>query len=541
VTTAVEQSMWAHLAEMLRQRGEEEDRAEAIEAGPPTWLDPDVTIETFDPEAYLASFAGRLETSAQRSAYTRSDPLLFALLYLARHLKGPDGRTTFADPHLDWFRHALDWMRPPGEPQNWRRAYVAPRSCGKSTFWYLLIPTWAAAHGFTRFIAAFSDSATQAQTHLATLKHELDSNDLLREDYPKLCAPARRPTGTTVADNRALLYTEAGFVFAARGIDSAVLGLKVGERRPDVLLMDDVEDDESSYSAYQAEQRLRTIQDAILMLNDRARVALVGTVTMSGSIVHQLVRSNTDPNPAPWIADENFKTYHYPAIVLNDDGTERSTWPAKWSMEYLASIRHTRSYLKNFANDPLGSDGGYWTADDFRYGTVEGITGQVLSIDPAVTTKKTSDFTGLAIVGFAPARTGEPARCVVEGAWEVRLTGAPLRQHVLGLLNRWPLVRLVLVEVNQGGENWRDILHGLPVKIATVHQTVKKEVRAANVLNHYQRGRVLHATKLIRLEEQMVSFPKAPHDDMTDAVGAAVERLLATPTKHGKAETVYPR
>lgn len=550
MTTAVEQSMWAQVAELLEQRGRELERDQEIEAGPPTWLDESVAIETFDPQAYLDSFVGRLDTTAERIAYTRTDPLLFALVYLRRHLQGPDGRITFADPHLDWFRHARDWTEPVVEPREWRRAYVAPRSCGKSTMWYLLIPTWAAAHGFIRFIAAFSDSATQAETHLATLKHELDTNALLRQDFPDLCAPARRPSGSAIADNRSLLYTQAGFVFAARGIDSAVLGLKVGERRPDVLLLDDVEDDESSYSAYQAEQRLRTIQDAILMLNDRARVALVGTVTMAGSIVHQLVRSNTDPDPKQWIADENFKTFHYPAIVLNDDGSERSTWPAKWSMEYLASVRHTRSYLKNFANDPMGADGGYWTVDDFRYGTVEGITGQILSVDPAVTTKKTSDFTGLAVVSFAPGRTevdeagrrtAVPSRCVVEGAWEVRLTGDPLRTHILGLLNRWPSVRAVLIEVNQGGENWHSILHDLPVRLLTVHQTVKKEVRAANVLNYYQRGRVYHAEKLVRLEEQMVSFPKAPHDDLVDATGAGIERLLAAPSNAGKTKTEFPR
>jgi phage terminase large subunit-like protein len=189
----------------------------------------------------------------------------------------------------------------------------------------------------------------------------------------------------------------------------------------------------------------------------------------------------------------------------------------------------------------MGSDGGYWTVDDFRYGEVDGVTGQLLSIDPTVTTKTRSDLSGLAVISYIPGRTGVEPRCVVEECIEVRKTGAALRDHVLRLLDQWPGVRMVLVETNQGGENWADILHSLPVKLVTLHNTVPKEVRAANVLNHYQRGRVYHARRLVRLEEQMVSFPKAPHDDMVDAVGNGILRLMPVTPRTPKPRTVYQK
>ncbi|HWB36096.1 MAG TPA: LAGLIDADG family homing endonuclease [Rugosimonospora sp.] len=405
-----------------------------------------------------------------------------------------------------------------------------------STWWFLILVMWAAAHGHRRFAAAFADSTGQAETHLATFKGELDRNELLREDFPKLCEPARRRSGGTTADRQGMLHTRAGFTFAARGIDASNLGLKVGETRPDLILFDDVEPDESSYSEHQARKRLTTITDAILPMNLWAIVVLVGTVTMPGSVVHQLVRSLSE-TPEQWITDERFVAHHYDPIVVRDDGTERSIWPAKWPLTFLNSIRHTRSYLKNFKNDPLGSDGGYWSIDDFRYGDVDGVTGHLLSVDPAVTTKTTSDLTGIAIIGYAPARPGVEAQCVVEHAEEIRKTGAALRDHLLRLLEQWPTVRMVLVETNQGGENWLDILHDLPCRLVTVHNTAPKEVRAANVLNHYQRRRVTHRVRLVRCEEQMVSFPKAAHDDMVDAVGNGVLRLFS-PAKP-KTRTAY--
>lgn len=472
---------------------------------------------------------------AVRQTITRGRPDLFALLYLPHHLRSEatGGAITFSEVHDAWCEHACEWMRPLGGPMENRDAYVAPRDIGKSTWHFLILPLWAAAHGHVSFVAAFSDSGTQAEIHLRTLKHELDSNRLLRMDYPDLVTPARRPRGAQVADNAGMLVSKSGFIFAARGIDAGNLGIKVGERRPDLIILDDVEPGESNYSAYQAEKRLGTVRDVVLPMNVNARVTLVGTVTMPGSVVHQLVKHGrgehvTDRRGDCWICDERFSTHHHQAIVLDEDGTERSIWPARWSTEFLLSIRHTRSYLKNYANDPAGIDGAYWTAEDFRYGDLPGITRRILSVDPAVTTKKTSDFTGLAIVAYSPL-TGH---ALVEKAWSVRLTGGMLRRLLIREIeaadDRDRPISGIYVETNQGGDLWRnDVFHSMPVKVRTVHQDVKKEIRAAEALSHYQRGRVWHLVRLASAEEQMLAFPAAPFDDEVDATGSAVNLFLS--------------
>lgn len=517
---------------------------------------PAANAETFDLAGYLAQFNHLLlQDSEGRRLLTRLDPMLFGLIYLRKHLR--DRRTsavTFADAHFTWCQEALQWIRPQTEPRAHRHAYVAPRACGKTTWWFLILPMWAAAHGHARFAAAFADSGTQAELHLATFKRELSDNELLRRDFPDLCEPARRHNGKTINDSQQMLYTRSGFAFAARGIDSTSLGLKVDEVRPDLLIFDDMEPDESNYSEYQMGKRLSTVQDAILPLNEFARVVVSGTVTMPGSLIHQLVRAGQGEDPEPWIIEEKFTVHHTLPVIVRDDGSERSVWPAKWTMDFLNSIRSTRSYKKNFANDPMGLGGDYWTEDDFIYGPLEGVTFRVLSVDPAIKTKKRSDFTGLAIVGYAPARrdpsgkvdpmTGRPAvissRCVVEFAEEVKLTGKLLRRHILRILTRHPGIQAVVVEMNQGGEHWRDILHDLPCKLVLLEAGPEpKEVRAGNCVNFYQTRRVQHATKLLRLEEQQVAFPRAPHDDMVDAVTGVVNRLLAD-RKGGRVAVVRP-
>ncbi|MFE4671106.1 hypothetical protein [Streptomyces sp. NPDC056723] len=502
--------------------------------------------ETFDLTAYLARFDAKLLAEPEgRRVLTRLDPLLFALVYVRHHLRDSEGRMTFGDAHLDWCRAARAWVKPATTPAEQRDAYVAPRNMGKSTWWFLILPLWAAAHGHVRFAAAFASSATQAETHLGTFKREIDGNELLRRDFLDLCTPAKRPSGGNVADTQNMYIARNGFVFAARGIDSSNLGMKVGETRPDLILCDDIEPDESSYSIELARKRRVTLIDSILPLNVYARVVISGTVTMPGSIVHQLVKHGRGVETAEWVREEGFRAHYTPPIVQRSDGTERSVWPAKWPLAYLKSIEHTRSFAKNYANDPMGADGELWTPDDFRYpeppgplenlGGLDGadrvdpvtgldpVTHMMLSIDPAVTAKKGSDYTGIAVVSWS----AQHKRCTVHAAVGLKIQPGPLlRERVLALLDEYPQIGLVLIEVNQGGDTWQAILHGMPVKVKTVTQSENKFTRAEGVLNHYQRGRVIHARRLVEVEQQMCAFPKAPHDDLVDAVGSAVRRFI---------------
>ena len=461
---------------------------------------------------------------AGRRAIAQDNLLTFALIYLREHLVGPDGSFSLAACHREWVALA-EQMPVAAGPRAWRHAFAAPRETGKSTWWLLIIPLWLAATGRIRFIAAFADSATQAQEHLATFKREVESNVTLRRDYPGLCTPRRRRGGHGDADRREMYIAENGFVYTAKGADSKVLGIKVGATRPQLIILDDIEGDESSYSADKADKRLRTVQDAILPLNERAPVIMTGTVTMAGSIVHQLVKHASGQGDAQWITDERFIAHHHKPITRDTEGGEVSIWPEKWPLKYLHSMRHTRSYLKNFLNMPMSLDGAYWRPEHFIRGELDSPSMVVLSIDPAVSGGKKSDTTGLAILEWS--RATERAR--VAACTTVRLRGSQLRERVLSLIETHS-VTVVLIETNQGGDLWvgeGGLLAHLPVRVITVHQTRPKEVRAEDALRHYEAQRVLHARAgLDDLESNMCAFPKVAHDDDVDAVTTAIIELF---------------
>lgn len=480
--------------------------------------------------------------SAYRIERTRHDPMLFGLVYLRRHLVDEDGVVTLSDVHVAWAESAKRWAEPVG-PSDDRRCEVAPREMGKSTWHFVALPLWAAAHGHIRFVAAFADTGTQAETHLASFKSELDNNVLIRADYPDLCQPKTRGRGTVEADRVSLYHAKSDFVFAAAGMDGSNLGLKVGDARPDLIVLDDIEPHEARYSAGLARKRLDTLTSTIFPLNIRAHVAIVGTVTMQGSIIHQIVkhsRGEIDDGPEGngWVGDERIVARHWLPIETDDDGERRSVWPAKWPLDWLLSIEHTRQYAKNYANDPLGADGDYWSSDDFRPLSAEleaAVTHEVIEIDPAVTTKDSSDFTGIAAVGWSRSL----GRCAVFEVRKVKLSGKEIRRVVLGFVER-ALERghavIVRIETNQGGDLWLEILHDMPVRvIAHPAGTASKNVRAAEALHHYQTKKVEHAPGVREAEGEMVAFPRAPHDDLVDAVGAGVRYFLTPRKKRARA------
>jgi GNAT superfamily N-acetyltransferase len=504
--------------------------------------------DEFDWQAYVRQRypLDALSHSAARVRQTRRDPLLFGLTYFGHHLESEEtGHViSFSDFHLDLCTYASTWMIKSPEPMANRHGWIAPRGSGKSSWLFLILPAWALAHGHRRYVAAFADTATQAETHLKSLKIELDTNPLLRYDFSDFCKPGLRPDGRTVADDESLTVRGNGAVFMAKGIDSSALGAKLGNQRPDCLLFDDIEPDEANYSVAQKEKRLKTIVQAVFPMNTSAVVTFAGTVTMPGSVIHDLVRSVTEAGPPePWVTDEKIQVHHYPALATDaDTGQQRSTWPARWSLEHLLSIQHTRSFAMNFQNEPINPDGLYWTVDDIRYWDETGESADYLTwtrkamvIDPAVSDGKASDWSALAVGWLRPAGVSENGAghplVLVKDIRQVKATGRQLRDYALRLAEQLGVQR-VFIECNQGHSLWLDTFADFPIRVDLMHASEPKPVRAGMALNHYQATptRVIHERKFASAETQMLGFPKTVNDDQVDAVSHLTRVLLEPDT-----------
>lgn len=499
-----------------------------------------------------------LQTSPEyRRAACKLDPIRFAILYLPETVSSPDtGEITFSPVHEEWAELAKMWARPgPRKRAENRHAVIAPRNLGKTSWWYLIFPIWWAAYGYSSFTVAYANADSQAQNHLRTFRKELDENQRLREDFPSLCEPKRRVRGMADGDSAGARFCGNGFVFIAKGIDSQSLGLKVGNLRPDTIVLDDAEPDAANYSPYMKAQRLSSIQNAILPQNAVANVVWTGTVTMHGSCVHDLVRCAKGETAAElgWVQEERFQVHHHKPFVTNPEtGEESSVWPANpvFELSEMQAIRHTAQFRLNFENDPMGAAGLLWQPGDIRFANFPCDGGTYISVDPIVSKNNMrSDLTGVAVVGCASPVADDagnvlhPRRCLVKFAAGVRLTGKELKRYLEGVLELHPEASVLLVETNQGGALFEEAFEDLPIKVITFKSTEPKEVRAGRLLSLYQyrpEALIYHTERFAQAETEMYSYPNMG-DDITDAISAAALRWLV-PEKRTRARMgiVYP-
>ncbi len=469
-----------------------------------------------------------LEHTEGRRLLTENDPLLFAAIYLPHKLKPPgSNEVTLNQFHLDICEYAkTEWTGPLQKAGDSRNCFIAPRSCGKSTWIFHILPIWVAAHDHRKYIVAFSDSEDQAIAWLRNFKMELDANSLLQQDYPALCDTYKKTERhRAYMDNRNATQRGNGFTFQAKGVDSAILGANIGGRRPDVILFDDVEPPESNYGPTELKKRKSTILTTHFYLNTFANVVFVGTTTMQGSLLDQMRKVGIeaesfkgDPDTFKgaldpelrWVADARIKTHYYPAIIL-EDGVEQSMWPEMWPLEDWDDVRGTREFQMNMMNRPVSGDEGYWTEDDITLDRTE-YNKTYLSIDPAVTTARRSDFTALAVISV-----GQDGRLYVRHAEQIKGESDAIIEKAVQLSEEFN-VGLVIVETNQGGNLWRQIFAKMHMPVRYVQQRTKKEVRIAQVADMYKKDRIRHSKHHPALEEQMLAYPNVTHDDLVDAV-----------------------
>jgi len=201
-------------------------------------------------------------------------------------------------------------------------ALAMPRGEGKTTMCERAV-LWAALYGYRKFIVIIGATETAAIELMDTVKAELESNDLLFEDFPEVCYPIRRLEGINNRASGQLLNGErtqiswcgteivlptvkdapsSGVIILSVGITGRVRGMKRKvngkDVRPELVVIDDPQTRESAESAEQCAKRLRTIKGDILGLagpGKKISGVMPCTVISPDDVADQIL--NRDKNP----------------------------------------------------------------------------------------------------------------------------------------------------------------------------------------------------------------------------------------------------
>lgn len=216
--------------------------------------------------------------------------------------------------------HRICWQRVTSKHP--KVAIAAPRGHAKSTAITFAYALAGCLFGEFSFPVIFSKTYTIAVEFLRTITMELQDNDLLSSTFgfSKLIKDS---------ENDKIFEFENGYQFRvmAMGMDQPVRGLKWGSRRPDVMLLDDIEDDEEVLNDERREKLLNKLLQAIIPAGSpKTKYRMVGTVLHRSSALETLLKSKV------------WDTLRFEACD-EDCSPESILWPEMYDQTMLLSIK----------------------------------------------------------------------------------------------------------------------------------------------------------------------------------------------------------
>lgn len=222
---------------------------------------------------------------------------------------------------------------------------MAFRGSAKSTILSQSLPMWTITGKLQKkFILLVSQTQTQARLHLTNIKQELESNELLKKDI----GPFQNIDDEWSSSSIVIPKYEARI--SAVSIDQSMRGVRHHQYRPDLIILDDIED---LASVKTKEQRDKTYDwvmgDVIPAGNEKTKIVIVGNLLHDDSVQMRIAEHIQNGQ-----IDGVFKEYRL--LGENKEPTWKSRFPDMEAINQLrkrvpSEIAWQREYLLTLVAD----------------------------------------------------------------------------------------------------------------------------------------------------------------------------------------------
>lgn len=428
-------------------------------------------------------------------------------------------------------------------PAGQRDAIAAPRGEAKSTKVSMSFVLWCVVNKLKHYILMFMDAFEQAAEMLEAVKAELDANPRLASDFPEAAGRGR-------VWRVGVILTANDIKIEAFGIGKRVRGRRHGPFRPDLALLDDIENDENAATPAQRDKLQRYVTKAVLSLgpvDDSMDAVIVGTVlgfdsVLSRFLKHPMWHSKVFKAILQWpdrmdlwerfeelllgaeTPDEGLAAAmaYYGERQMEMEAGARVSWPAVRPLVKLM-IKRARDGHDAFdseqQNDPSAGDEAifsnsihFWVdriAEWVFFGACDPSMGRLgTSRDPsAVLVGGYQRVKGILDVVHAGIRKRVPDKIISD------IIDAQ-REFVCKV---WGFEAVVFAEFIRTELVKRSAAEGVPVPARPLVPIADKELRIESLQPHMANGLLRLHRSQTTLIDQFKHYPKADHDDGPDA------------------------
>ena len=397
---------------------------------------------------------------------------------------------------------------------------AAPRGHAKTTvtsFFYVL---YCLLYGIKKNVILVSATEDLATKFLRRIRDELEVNPKIKWLF-----------GNQKTDkwSEKELHLANGAVIYAKGRGGQVRGLIAGSTRPDLVVIDDLEDDELVRSELRRLDLEEWFNGDLLPTLDPK----MGQLIFIGTILHQdsLLNRVLDPDLYP-----DFETRRYSAI--QEDGTP--LWPERFSQEELDRIKESyiargklASFYMEYMNDPMPTEDAVFKQEYFQFFDDMPWDCRVeMFVDlGGGSIKKSADDSSFVVLGtssegemyvtdyvskqmgtdtdkiidtlFALSHEHKVSKIYIEKTVATNMLIASLER---AMKKRGKYLNIDYVAPTRGsGDRRGNMSDGKYQRIAAMEAAFKL-------------GRIKIRKWMTKLQEQLIAFPRGKHDDLIDAL-----------------------
>lgn len=453
----------------------------------------------------------------------------FCYTYLPHYFKGE------SSAFHDWvYGNVLPLVR--ADRGHWVNI-SAPRGEAKSTLITQALTLYCVVTGAKHFMPIVMDSFDQAATMLEAIRVELESNPRLTMDFPLA-------TGAGRVWNVGVLVTANNIKIQAFGSGKKMRGLRHGPHRPDLVILDDIENDENVSNPKQRDKLTNWLKKVVIPLgppDGTMDILYLNTILHYDSVANRTHRS-------PLWKSVKFKAIiDWPArtdlwqqweeVFLNEgeeasdafyerqrqemDEGSKVSWPSMRPLLKLMKLRAAdhHAFDCEYQNDPTNIEEShfanliYWvqpSRDWVFYG----------SHDPSLGKHNKGRDPSACLVGGFDRNHGKLD--VVEAVIARRLPDAQIAQIIAFQKEyrclAWGIETVQFQEFFRAELIKRSAAQGVPVPAIALHPSTDKAMRIESLSPHVANGLLRFHRRHTVLLEQLTHYPEAEHDDGPDAL-----------------------